>query len=98
MNRNKKHSLHVVITSSPSELDDKSESKIDAIFNELFINSYNLVSRVKESSIIELIYEVQTPIFDDENMSEEFYNNLRILLEILQEYNPHFTQFRRVTQ
>lgn len=98
MNRDKKHSLHVVITSSSSELDKKNETKINDVFSELFNNSYKLVSRVQDSSIIELIYEVQTPIFDDEDMAKEFYENLRVLLEVLQDYNPHFTQFRRVTQ
>lgn len=96
MNRDRNHSLHIVITNSLSELDKKSESKIDDVFDDLFNSSYKLVSRTQESAIVELIYEVQTPIFNDEVIAKDFYEDLRILLEVLQDYNPHFTQFRRV--
>lgn len=88
--------LHIVITGAANEIDDKVKSKVNHIFNSLFNESAKKVSEVSESRDVELIYEVQTPVFKDEYIMKEFYENLEVLLDELKDFHPHFTQFKGV--
>lgn len=89
-------SLHVVITGPTSEIDDNVKDKINGTFNSLFNDLAKKVLEMNESEDVELIYEVQTPVFKDGYIAREFYENLEVLLDELKDFNPHFTQFRGV--
>ncbi len=96
VNAMRESSLHVALVGSKSELDDKAKNKIEYTFNSLFESSAKKVSETTASTMNEIIYEVKTPIVKDDYMTKEFYENLEVLLYELIDFNPHFTQFRRV--
>lgn len=88
-------SMYVAIIGTRSELDDKSLKKIDSVFQEIFANSATIVSDIKEDVDCEIIYEILTPVIKDDILVKDFFGDLEILFEVLQDYNPHFTQFKR---
>lgn len=89
-------SLYVSISAKESELDKNSKNKIKHTFKDLFEESAKLVSEISYSSESELIYEIKTPVIQDDQLTKELYENLEVMFYELAEYNPHFTQFRRV--
>lgn len=89
-------SLHIAISGSESELDNEMKNKIEHTFKSLFDDSTRKISETKSSTVNEIIYELKTPVVHDEHMTKEFYENLEVLLYELIDFNPHFTQFRRV--
>lgn len=94
-----KSSLHLAIISSTYDFNKEKEKRAQYVIDSLFPESNSIVSKVEGDgsySNIEIIYEIQKPVFSDENTSREFYENLEVLLEELKEYYPHFTQYRRV--
>lgn len=94
-----KSSLHLAIISNTYEFTKDKEKRVNYVMESLFPEQNKVVSRVSgksSDSNIELIYEIQRPVFNEETATKEFYENLEILLEELREYNPHFTQYRRV--
>lgn len=96
VNAMRNSSLHIALSGTDSELDDKARNKIKYTFESLFDDSAEEVSDTEDSTISEIIYELRTPVVQDEYMTKEFYENLEVLLYELIEFNPHFTQFRRV--
>lgn len=89
-------SLHIALSGTDSELDVKTRKKIKHTFENLFESSAEEVSDTVDSTVGEIIYEIRTPIVQDEYMIKEFFENLEVLFYELIEFNPHFTQFRRV--
>lgn len=91
-------SLYIFISGKESELGDKAKEKMEHTFKSLFSELATKVSdeRDKVEQVIEIVYEIKTPIIQDESLVKEFFENLEILLDELSEFNPHFTQFRRV--
>lgn len=89
-------SLYIVITGSLTEIDIYSYERISNTFEDLFGDSTERVSSVKTSENTELIYEIRPPIFVDDETFREFYSDLEVLLDELKEFDPHFTQFRRI--
>lgn len=89
-------SLHIALSARESGLCKESQDKIKHTFESLFKDSADLVSIVKVSSDSEIIYELRTPIVHDESMTKEFFENLEVLFYELIDFDPHFTQFRRV--
>lgn len=89
-------SLHIALSAKEGELCKDSQDKIKHTFESLFKDSSDLVSLVTVASDSELIYEIRTPIVHDESMTKEFFENLEVLLYELIDFDPHFTQYRRV--
>lgn len=89
-------SLHIALSGKASDLDDKIKKKIDYTFNSLFEDSSEIVSSVEVTTEGELIYEIKTPVVNDKDITREFFENIEVLLDELTEFNPHFTQFKRV--
>lgn len=88
-------SLYVALNGSMSEL-SKSEDRFGKIFLELFEDKAELVSKAGEELAGELIYEIKTPVFNDEELTRDFFGSLEVLFDELIEFDPYFTQFRRV--
>lgn len=88
-------SLHITLNGVARELNE-SKSNIEKIFAELFEESAVLVSDARGDLEAEIIYEIKTPVVNDDEMTKEFFSSLEVLLDELKEFNPHFTQFRRV--
>lgn len=88
-------SLYIALSGRASEL-EKAKPKLEHTFSSLFEDSAKRVSEIKEEINGEFIYEIKTPIMNDENVTKEFFENLEVLLYELIDFNPHFTQFRRV--
>lgn len=88
-------SLFVALNGSMSEL-SKSEKTFEKIFLELFEDTAELVSKAGESLAGEFIYEIKTPVFNEEELTKDFFGSLEVLFDELIEFDPYFTQFRRV--
>lgn len=89
-------SLYVALSGKQSELNEKTKDRIKHAFESLFEDSAQKVSQTVDSTTVEIIYELKTPVVHDEHMTKEFYENLEVLLYELMDFNAHFTQFRRV--
>lgn len=88
-------SLHVAVAGNLTNLDKKRRDKVESVFKDIFASSASKISEAEEENEVELVYEIKTPIIKDENLLQEFYENLEVLLEELREFTPHFTQFKR---
>lgn len=88
-------SLYIAIVGTADELNDKTKEKINLAFEDIFDGKVKKISDVKEDLDNEVIYEVFTPVVNDEALTKEFFEGLEILLEELREFDPHFTQIRR---
>lgn len=88
-------SLYVALNGRDREL-IASREKIEKVFSELFEDSAKLVSESHEEFNGEFIYEIKTPIVNDEEMTKDFFGSLEVMFEELIEYTPYFTKFRRV--
>lgn len=98
MNNMRDSDIYVAISCKDSEINKNVRYKIEHTFKDLFGNNAKKVSEVKDSSDgeTEIIYEINTPVVQENHMTKEFYENLEVLLYELIDFNPHFTQFRRV--
>lgn len=98
MNSMRDSDIYIAISAGDSEINKNVKCKIEHTFKELFGNNARKVSEVKDSSNgeIEIIYEINTPVVQENHITKEFYENLEVLLYELIDFNPHFTQFRRV--
>lgn len=87
--------LYIAIEAKTEELTISRKEEVHKVFEEIFESSFEVVSDVTESDTVEVVYSIRTPIVKDDVLAKEFYENLEILLEELEEYYPHFTQFNR---
>lgn len=87
--------LYIAIEAKTEELTISRKEEVHKVFEEIFESSFEVVSDVTESDTVEVVYSIRTPIVKDDVLVKEFYENLEILLEELEEYYPHFTQFNR---
>ncbi len=88
-------SLYIALAGPQTVLDKHGLSKVDKVFKEIFGDSSKKASVAQEEEEIEVVYEIQKPIVQDEILMKEFFENLEIILEELQEFTPHFTQLKR---
>lgn len=86
--------IYISFRGESSLFDDKTKDQINKTFNGLFEETSNKISDLKVNETTEIIYEIKTPIMKEENIMREFFEKLEILLESLNDYNPHFTQFK----
>lgn len=97
-------SIHVAFFGKLSELNDKSFEKIKKTFKRLFGSQALMVSNVEDVSeqVKEIVYEIKTPIIQDENMLRDFFDKLESLFNELKDFSPCFTSYtkpdRKVTQ
>jgi len=62
---------------------------------EIFENSFRKLSDIQVDSESEIIYEIMVPAINDENLIMSFLKKTERLLEELNDFNPHFTQYER---
>lgn len=98
MNNMRDSDIYIAISIKDSEINKNLRYKIEHTFKDLFRNNAKKISDVKDSSNgeTEIIYEINTPVVQENHITKEFYENLEVLLYELIDFNPHFTQFRRV--
>lgn len=94
MNIMRDSSLYIAVEMNAATMTKEVKSEVDNTFKNILGESVTVVSDVKDENIVELVYRIKTPIINDGVLVDEFFENLEILLEEIQEYNPHFTQFR----
>lgn len=87
--------LYISFRGDINLIDEESRKRIDNAFKRIFNTSFKKVSDPKSLYEVEIIYEVSTPIFKDDNSNKEFYKKLNKLFFDLEDYCPHFTQFKR---
>lgn len=96
MNKNiRDSSVYISISSNTATIDESVKDYIDSIFKELFNSSAHKISDISAGSDTEIVYEIMSPIIDNDSIVKEFFENMEILLEELKDYNPHFTQHKR---
>ena len=86
--------LHIAVAESEAVLDSKARQKIDSAFSDVFEGSAKKVSDVTEAHFVELVYEVKAPVVNDNELVQEFFESLEIVLDELAEFTPHFTQLK----
>ena len=89
--------LQVALFGRRSELDENSRKKIEDTFYSLFEDQATLVSDTHDyaEQVDELIYNIRTPIIQDDEMMRDFFSNLEILFEELTENRPYFTNYSK---
>lgn len=87
--------LYIAIQGESSIFNKVSVKHIEKTFLEIFELSKK-VSDVEVDNYREIVYSINTPVLQDNSLSKDFYSDLEILLCELKDYNPHFTQYRRV--
>ena len=75
--------------------DTKARKEIDNTFKEIFENSFRKLADIQVDSESEIIYEIMVPAINDENLIMSFLKKTERLLEELNDFNPHFTQYER---
>ena len=86
--------VYISLVGESSIFDVKAIEAIDKTFNGLFENTNEKISELKADDVTEIIYEVKYPVMREEGLMREFYEGLEVLLESLEDYNPHFTQVK----
>lgn len=84
--------VYISLVGESSIFDVKAIETIDKTFNGLFENTNEKISELKADDVTEIIYEVKYPVMREEGLMREFYEGLEVLLESLEDYNPHFIQ------
>lgn len=87
--------IYIAIQGESSIFNEKAVTHIKNAFLEIFENSEK-VSDVDVDEYREMVYSINTPVLQDNSLFKDFYSDLEIILYELKEYNPHFTQYRRV--
>lgn len=77
------------------EISLESGEKIDLVFKELFGEAAHKILGQEEDKV-EVIYRINKPIGNNDEILKDFYQDLEILLEELREYRPYFTQVEEV--
>ena len=86
--------VYISLVGESSIFDVRAIEEIDKTFNGLFENTNEKISELKADDVTEIIYEVKYPVMREEGLMREFYEGLEVLLESLEDYNPHFTQVK----
>lgn len=91
----KNSSFYIAIGGDSNIFDKDTKNKIYNTFERIFENSFNKISDIHIGSESEMIYEIKTPVINDENLTVDFLKKTEKVLEELSEFNPHFTQYER---
>lgn len=91
----KNSNLYISIGGNSNMFDTKARKEIDNTFKEIFKNSFRKLSDIQVDSESEIIYEIMVPAINDENLIMSFLKKTERLLEELDDFNPHFTQYER---
>ena len=86
--------VYISLVGESSIFDVRAIDEIDKTFNGLFENANEKISELKADDVTEIIYEIKSPVMREEGLMIEFYEGLEVLLEALEDYNPHFTQVK----
>lgn len=91
----KDSNLYISIGGDSNMFDTKARKEIDNTFEKIFENSFKKLSDIQVDSESEMIYEIMVPAINDENLIMSFLKKTERLLEELNDFNPHFTQYER---
>lgn len=86
--------VYISLVGESSIFDVRAIEEIDKTFNGLFENTNEKISELKADDVTEIIYEIKSPVMREEGLMIEFYEGLEVLLEALEDYNPHFIQVK----
>lgn len=68
---------------------------LDELFHMNFGDSARRINEASDLGSFEIIYEVDTPVFDVKGSEKEFFSSLHYIFEDLSEYCAFFTQFNK---
>ena len=92
---NKESSIYIALSGASLAFNENERERAFKAIKSVFGTNVKKVSEVEESDIIEVVYQLQIPVLHDNSMLDEFFEDLEVILHEFEEYNAHFTQFKR---
>lgn len=88
--------LFISVSGANDLLDTNAQETIYDTFDKIFGNSCSKIYDIKVDNHIEIVYEIKAPIITNNELIENFYDEIKQLLKELSDFNPHFTQHKTI--
>lgn len=73
---------------------DLAIQKIKSIINEYFEGSYQELANTNDEKLSELIFSIETPVFNSHDQKLKFFIELEQLFAKTEEYKPYFCDYK----
>lgn len=83
--------VYIAISDNEIDLTQKDLEVIDITFKEEFEDDVRLVSNVEEGGVVEVVYGIQVPMIEEDEIQIYFLERLFMIMKKFEVYNPHFT-------